>query len=361
LVNPSAALAKYGIHADAALESQLHAILVSAACRRQNICIILDQIDTMMPPRLSGKSAVGDSTIPVLNAMASYLRKITISLQRHREWPFPAKNPFYNPTTYKNCCSSVLTVNVCLVGIVTCPDDGWRTFKNKNHGFSDAGSTILNCMGGDRYRIPVLNARTILSAFHSAFSRESVELDESAKRKLSTIKNILFEKNSLSGKTSTNVATAYDLEEAIVLAKINWTINSRSELKSGLIKKNEKSMFESIGGNDQAKISLEDALGFDPLKSEVLSRFGLSPPTGVLLYGPPGCGKTMLARAVAKMLNPNSGEPGGTFLSLSISEIISAEVGTSERKIVSSFEFAEKNAPSNSRRYLQKEIAVVVN
>jgi SpoVK/Ycf46/Vps4 family AAA+-type ATPase len=46
--------------------------------------------------------------------------------------------------------------------------------------------------------------------------------------------------------------------------------------------------------------------------------------------------------------DPSSGEPGGTFMSLSVSEIVSAEVGTSEKMIASSFEFAEKNAPSVS-------------
>ena len=69
----------------------------------------------------------------------------------------------------------------------------------------------------------------------------------------------------------------------------------------------------------------------------------------LLMAGPPGCGKTLLARAVSRILkSSNSGEPGGTFISLSISEIVSAEVGTSEKTIVSSFEFAEKNAPSVS-------------
>jgi len=90
----------------------------------------------------------------------------------------------------------------------------------------------------------------------------------------------------------------------------------------------------------------------DRKKRDLLTRFGLSPPVGVLLYGPPGCGKTLLAKAVARLFkNPTSSNSsslalGGTFLSLSISEIVSSEVGTSEKTIASSFEFAEKNAPS---------------
>ena len=113
--------------------------------------------------------------------------------------------------------------------------------------------------------------------------------------------------------------------------------------------------FASVGGNLKAKLSLEDALAFDPAKREMLARFGLSPPTGVLLYGPPGCGKTLLAKGLANLLNdPTSVQStsltptGGTFISLSISEIVSSEVGTSEKIIASSFEFAENNAPSVS-------------
>jgi hypothetical protein len=376
VVRPGALLAKYGIRADAALESQLHAIIVSTACRNQSICIILDQLDTMMPPRLSGRSSSGDSALPVLNSMASYLRKITTSLQRNREWPFPTKNPLYNPTACSSSGNAAFTVNVCLVGIVTCPDDGWRSSqKSKNGSIGDSGSTILDCMVGDRYRIPLLTAKTVLSAFHAAFTKEGIILEASARTRLSVIvasaawakgsvfrsvarqlKQILIMSSKWDDSTM-STAFLQDLEKAIALTKINVTnsaqvnIQTETEIETSLKESEDKSPvhFVSIGGNEQAKVSLEDALAFDPAKRDMLSRFGLSPPTGVLLYGPPGTGKTLLAKAVARMLkDPSSGEPGGTFMSLSVSEIVSAEVGTSEKMIASSFEFAEKNAPSVS-------------
>ncbi|MGK3759234.1 MAG: hypothetical protein ACI8RD_011551, partial [Bacillariaceae sp.] len=364
VVRPGALLAKYGIRADAALESQLHAIIVSTACRNQSICIILDQLDTMMPPRLSGRSSSGDSALPVLNSMASYLRKITTSLQRNREWPFPTKNPLYNPTACSSSGNAVFTVNVCLVGIVTCPDDGWRSSqKSKNGSIGDSGSTILDCMVGDRYRIPLLTAKTVLSAFHAAFTKEGIILEASARTRLSVIvasaawakgsvfrsvarqlKQILIMSSKWDDSTM-STAFLQDLEKAIALTKINVTnsaqvnIQTETEIETSLKESEDKSPvhFVSIGGNEQAKVSLEDALAFDPAKRDMLSRFGLSPPTGVLLYGPPGTGKTLLAKAVARMLkDPSSGEPGGTFMSLSVSEIVSAEVGTSEKMIASS-------------------------
>ena len=72
------------------------------------------------------------------------------------------------------------------------------------------------------------------------------------------------------------------------------------------------------------------------------------------MFGPPGTGKTCLARAVAQILKStgshNSSRKslplGGTFVSLGISDIVSAEVGTSEKLIASSFEFARQNSPS---------------
>ena len=62
-------LSKYGVHADTALESKLHSVVMSAAVQNQPICIILDNLDAMLPPRLSARTAAGDAALPVLNAI----------------------------------------------------------------------------------------------------------------------------------------------------------------------------------------------------------------------------------------------------------------------------------------------------
>jgi len=75
----------------------------------------------------------------------------------------------------------------------------------------------------------------------------------------------------------------------------------------------------------------------------------MSPPSGVLLYGPPGTGKTLLARAVAQLLNnksSNSSVNAGVFFSLQASDIVTSEVGKSEKELVSVFETARANAPA---------------
>jgi hypothetical protein len=69
VIRPGALLAKYGVNTDSALETMLHSICMSAACRGQSICIILDHLDAMVPPKFSGRHGAGDATVPVLNAV----------------------------------------------------------------------------------------------------------------------------------------------------------------------------------------------------------------------------------------------------------------------------------------------------
>ncbi|GMH98956.1 hypothetical protein TrST_g10971 [Triparma strigata] len=68
------------------------------------------------------------------------------------------------------------------------------------------------------------------------------------------------------------------------------------------------------------------------------NHIGVEPPRGVLLHGPPGCGKTLLANAVA-------GSLGCNYIKISAPEIVSGMSGESEEKIRSVFDFARENAP----------------
>src|SRR5205085_2032404 len=66
--------------------------------------------------------------------------------------------------------------------------------------------------------------------------------------------------------------------------------------------------------------------------------YGKSLRGGLLLYGPPGCGKTFLARAVA-------GEMGASFVSLSIVDVLNMWIGNSERNLHEIFQTARREAP----------------
>ena len=76
-------------------------------------------------------------------------------------------------------------------------------------------------------------------------------------------------------------------------------------------------------------------------KPEVFERLGIKPPTGVLLHGPPGCGKTLIARTLAK-------SAGVGFFSISGPEIINKYYGESEARLRKLFDQAQREAPALS-------------
>jgi len=94
-----------------------------------------------------------------------------------------------------------------------------------------------------------------------------------------------------------------------------------------------------VGGLEGVKQELKEAVEW-PLKyPNAFKRLGIDPPKGILLYGPPGCGKTLLAKAVAT-------ESEANFVSVKGPEIFSKWVGESERAIRELFRKARQVAPS---------------
>jgi AAA+ superfamily predicted ATPase len=93
-----------------------------------------------------------------------------------------------------------------------------------------------------------------------------------------------------------------------------------------------------VGGMQEVKERLEVAF-LAPLRNpELRKMFGKSLRGGLLLYGPPGCGKTFVARAVA-------GEMGAKFLSVGLADILDMWVGTSEKNVHELFQLARAQAP----------------
>src|SRR3989339_1558046 len=100
-----------------------------------------------------------------------------------------------------------------------------------------------------------------------------------------------------------------------------------------------KVRWEDIGGLEDVKKSMKEVVEW-PLKyPDSFKRLGIKPPTGVLLFGPPGCGKTLLAKAVAN-------ESGANFISVKGPELLSMWVGESEKGIRDVFRRAKQVAPA---------------
>jgi transitional endoplasmic reticulum ATPase len=97
--------------------------------------------------------------------------------------------------------------------------------------------------------------------------------------------------------------------------------------------------WDDIGGLEEVKQELKEAVEW-PLKNpEIFKRIGIKPPKGILLYGPPGCGKTLLARAVAT-------ESEANFITIKGPEVFSKWVGESEKAIREVFRKARMAAPA---------------
>ncbi|MBI2971055.1 MAG: AAA family ATPase [Candidatus Aenigmarchaeota archaeon] len=97
--------------------------------------------------------------------------------------------------------------------------------------------------------------------------------------------------------------------------------------------------WDDIGGLEGVKASLKEAIEWPLKHPESFKRLGIRPPTGVLLYGPPGCGKTLLAKAVAN-------ESGANFIAIKGPELLSMYVGESERHVREVFRRAKQVAPA---------------
>jgi SpoVK/Ycf46/Vps4 family AAA+-type ATPase len=93
-----------------------------------------------------------------------------------------------------------------------------------------------------------------------------------------------------------------------------------------------------VGGMQDVKARL-DAAFLAPLRNPELRRlYGKSLRGGLLLWGPPGCGKTFLARAVA-------GELGAGFVSIGLTDVLDPYIGNSERNLHEAFQLARRSAP----------------
>jgi len=97
--------------------------------------------------------------------------------------------------------------------------------------------------------------------------------------------------------------------------------------------------YDNVGGCQKQLLQIRELVELPLRHPQLFNTVGIKPPRGVLMYGPPGCGKTLIARAVAN-------ETGAFLFSINGPEIMSKLSGESESNLRKAFEEAEKNPPS---------------
>ncbi|RAV31500.1 proteasome ATPase [Corynebacterium heidelbergense] len=163
----------------------------------------------------------------------------------------------------------------------------------------------------------------------------------------------------------TVVRAAGDLREAVLAREITagdsvivdrrsgWAFEAiaRSEVTSLVLEEVPDVSYADIGGLERQIEQIRDAVELPFLHPEVYRAYGLRPPKGVLLYGPPGNGKTLIAKAVANSLAQKMGSGDDSsaesyFLNVKGPELLNKFVGETERQIRQIFERARRIASS---------------
>ena len=142
---------------------------------------------------------------------------------------------------------------------------------------------------------------------------------------------------NIMGNKMDMIVTAFSpTGDACIMAKTTEVKISDKPAANGDV---PKVSYDDIGGLGDAVKKIREMVELPLRHPELFKRLGVEAPKGVLLHGPPGTGKTMLAKAVA-------GETSSNFISIGGPEIVSKFYGESEGKLREIFKEAEENAPS---------------
>ncbi|KAI9334561.1 P-loop containing nucleoside triphosphate hydrolase protein [Obelidium mucronatum] len=137
--------------------------------------------------------------------------------------------------------------------------------------------------------------------------------------------------NGSSKRRKTGASSTSNLKD-----KVNSDI--KSVLEAGDKYAPPKTRLADLAGIDGCIEEVLQLIGMPLKHPEVYTHLGIQPPRGILLHGPPGCGKSMLANAIA-------GESQVPFIQISAPSIVSGMSGESEKKIREIFEEAKQHAP----------------
>ncbi len=133
------------------------------------------------------------------------------------------------------------------------------------------------------------------------------------------------------------VPAGYEQEE-VVEGRVRARVEEDPEAPEELDLEDPGIDFRNVGGMDGVKEQIRMKIVLPMQRPDLFKSYGKKVGGGILLYGPPGCGKTLLARATA-------GEVDASFLSIGIHDVLDMWIGASEQKLHAIFEGARANTP----------------
>ncbi len=160
------------------------------------------------------------------------------------------------------------------------------------------------------------------------------------------VRNRLMERTLIEGDTTLVMMLGHAIPFTVTKTRPHGIVKVTNETKLTILnepapegKGLPKTTYEDVGGLHEEIQRVREMVELPLRHPELFQRLGIEPPKGVLLHGPPGCGKTLLARAVAN-------ESEANFFSINGPEIMSKFYGESEARLREIFQQAQQNAPS---------------
>lgn len=205
-----------------------------------------------------------------------------------------------------------------------------RTVADALHRSGNAAAALVFLEADDDPKALIVKARVLVAlermaearnAYERAISANPALEDADLKRAVNTTIRVL----SRDGQPALKVIANENTDEADVLRLLAPAA--------------DKVAFKDVGGLSAVKKTIHRKIILPFQKPSLFQRFKKRAGGGILFYGPPGCGKTLLARATA-------GEVDAAFYSVSIADVLDMYIGESERKLHAIFEKARREAPA---------------
>jgi len=160
------------------------------------------------------------------------------------------------------------------------------------------------------------------------------------------VKNRLMERTLMEGDTTLVMMLGHAIPFTVTKTRPHGIVKVAAETRLTILNEPApegrglpRTTYEDIGGVHEEIQRVREMVELPLRHPELFQRLGIDPPKGVLLHGPPGCGKTLLARAVAN-------ESEANFFSINGPEVMSKFYGESEARLREIFQQAQQNSPS---------------